>query len=267
MASKRHLVAAILASIVSVSAASAQGTPVAAEAAPADLRPLLTPRHSEMRLVTLRYTSDRALLAGNYAGNAGGRGGGRGGLAADSNAAQPIVVSPERIARLRHFDASWQGALPKIDAGKLTSDARVELDSLKSTIQRNLSRAPLDSADLTRLLPAIPFTPKLVAILEARLRLEDVYSEAAAGVLTEVTKQIADTRALLAAGLAPGASGTLQASKGDAARAAATVEALRGNLRDWFNFYNTYDPLFTWWMGLPYKHADAALLGYAMLPA
>ncbi len=31
----------------------------------------------------------------------------------------------------------------------------------------------------------------------------------------------------------------------------------------WFNFYNNYDPLFTWWMGMPYKQADAALQDYA----
>ena len=45
-----------------------------------------------------------------------------------------------------------------------------------------------------------------------------------------------------------------------ALRAAAAVEALRGNLGQWNTFYNDYDPLFTWWMGLPYKHADSALV-------
>ena len=44
---------------------------------------------------------------------------------------------------------------------------------------------------------------------------------------------------------------------------AVTVERLRSNLTEWFNFYNGYDPLFTWWMGLPYRHVDAALQGYA----
>src|SRR5689334_5190423 len=46
-------------------------------AVPKDLRPLLAPRHSEMRLVTTRYNADRNLLVTNYAGvtNTGGRGG------------------------------------------------------------------------------------------------------------------------------------------------------------------------------------------------
>ncbi len=40
---------------------------------------------------------------------------------------------------------------------------------------------------------------------------------------------------------------------------------LRAGLTEWFTFYNGYDPLFTWWMGLPYKRADAALQAYATL--
>ena len=32
---------------------------------------------------------------------------------------------------------------------------------------------------------------------------------------------------------------------------------------EWFNFYNGYDPLFTWWMGVPYTKVDEALKGYA----
>src|SRR5262245_44788302 len=79
------------------------------ESVPKDLRPLLAPRHSEVRLVVTRYNSDRTLLAGNYAGNAGGgggRGGGRGtGAAAD--AGPPLVISTSRIARLKRFDMSW----------------------------------------------------------------------------------------------------------------------------------------------------------------
>jgi uncharacterized protein (DUF885 family) len=32
----------------------------------------------------------------------------------------------------------------------------------------------------------------------------------------------------------------------------------------WFNFSNSYDPVFTWWMGMPFQQLDAALQGYAV---
>jgi uncharacterized protein (DUF885 family) len=40
------------------------------------------------------------------------------------------------------------------------------------------------------------------------------------------------------------------------------VDSLRASLTNWYNHYNGYDPLFTWWMGLPFKHVDTALQGY-----
>ena len=32
---------------------------------------------------------------------------------------------------------------------------------------------------------------------------------------------------------------------------------------EWFNFYNGYDPVFTWWMGMPYKQITTAYRDYA----
>ncbi len=71
-------------------------------------------------------------------------------------------------------------------------------------------------------------------------------------------------KARLEAGLAGGSSGdALRVGKDVAARGPAAVDALRAGLTEWFTFYNGYDPLFTWWMGLPFKKVDAALQGYA----
>ena len=76
-----------------------------------------------MRLVDQRYNADRATLNGNYDGGRGfGRGGGRGQggrgaqrgpapAAAAAPDAQPVSMSPNRIARLKRFDLNWQAAL------------------------------------------------------------------------------------------------------------------------------------------------------------
>jgi hypothetical protein len=101
--------------------------------------------------------------------------------------------------------------------------------------------------------PALPFAPKLVALIEARIRVDDVAPEAAARALTDVTNQIAAT---MAAAPVPLNAGTAQ-------RAAEAADTLRAGITEWFSFYNGYDPLFTWWMGLPYKHVGQALVDYA----
>jgi hypothetical protein len=55
----------------------------------------------------------------------------------------------------------------------------------------------------------------------------------------------------------------IRVKKTVANRAAATINNLRNTLRNWFGFYNGYDPLFTWWASEPYKQADQALESYA----
>ncbi|MFC1783228.1 DUF885 family protein, partial [Planctomycetota bacterium] len=46
-------------------------------------------------------------------------------------------------------------------------------------------------------------------------------------------------------------------------RAADAVDAMRGKLRGWNNFYNTYDPMFSWWMPEPYNDLTQSLEKYA----
>ncbi len=244
----------------------------AQEQVPSDLKPLLAAPASEMRLVVTRYTLDRQTLYGNYAGGAGrggrgggggrgagGRGGGEGAAAATPAAtpSTPVPVSPARIARLKRFDLSWQAALGKIDAAKLTQAAQSDLTTLKKTVQDNLVALEADTAEYSRVSGVVPFAPKIVQYVEARLRIDEMVGERAARTATQIVKDIAQAKADFE-------SGKLQADRALALRAADATDALRANTTEWFNFYNGYDPMFTWWMGLPYKHLDAALQDYAL---
>jgi hypothetical protein len=258
-------------------------------AVPSDLKSLLAPARSEMRLVVNRYTADRNLLSGNYAagGGAGGGGGrgqggggggggadagrgraGGGGAAAAAPGATPapapdslanirVAVAPGRIARLKRYDLAWQDAITKLDVSKFTPMAKADRDSLLTTIKANLVQLDIDAELLLETAPYVPFSPKLIGIIESRLRLEDVKSEASARTLMEVVAEAAATRAKLASGAIPAPT------RRQAAQAARSVDLLRGDLTPWFNFYNTYDPIFSWWMGMPYQRVGAALTSYA----
>src|SRR5262245_13460141 len=86
-----------------------QAAPAQAAGVPSDLKPMLAPRISEMRLVVNRYTQDRTTLSCNYAnGGAGGRcGGGGGGTGGGGGrngggpAMEIVPLSPARLARLK----------------------------------------------------------------------------------------------------------------------------------------------------------------------
>ncbi len=217
---------------------------------PKDLRPLLSAPQSEMRLVAQVYRLDRVTLNGNYDGGGGrGRGAAPGGAAP----AAPVSLSGARIARLKRFDLDWQAAIGKLDTRTLSPAAAADLAALQQTIEANLRQLDADTAAMQDVLTVVPFAPALVQLIEARIRLDDIDSKKAAGDLTAVTTAIAAARA----------GEVARFGKGTGTRGADTVDALRAALTNWFNFYNGYDPMFTWWMGMPHKHVDTALQGYS----
>jgi hypothetical protein len=170
-----------------------------ASGVPANLRPLLTPKQSEMRLVVQRYRLDRQLLSGNYAGaiqGRGGRGGGRG-AAASTASVDDVPVSPARLARLKRFDLNWQQAIAAIDQTGLSDDAMADLRALRASIADNLRELESDAATLTALRRFLPFAQPLVDQIEARIRIEEMDALRAAGVLDVATKELARTRAQL----------------------------------------------------------------------
>jgi hypothetical protein len=244
-------------------AADRESQSQASASVPADLKPLLVGPASEMRLVVTRYQADRTTLAGNYAGPSGaGRGGGgrRGGGAGAAPAtppAPPVPLSDARLSRLKRFDLDWQAALAKLDTSKLSAAATADLAGLKASVETNLKQIEADALAKAQLMPALPFAPKIVGLVEARIRVQEVDGRKAAETTMGVIKDVKAMRAALASG-EPAAM-----NKATALRAADGTDQLRAGLTEWFNFYNGYDPLVSWWMGTPFKQASAALQDYA----
>ncbi len=234
---------------------------------PADLRPQLAKPHSELRLVEQFYRLDRNTLNGNYlaGGRSGGGGRGRGGNQAPAAAPNTsISLSPNRIARLKRFDLDWQAALRTLDRAGLTETARADLVSLENTIAGNLRTLDDDAKAIAEVMPLVPFAPEITAVIEHRIRMGDMDARKAAASMELVRKQIAGVRQKLEDGLKPGETTSgMRASRDLAIRAADSVDALRANVTEWFNHYNLYDPMFTWWVGMPHGHVDKALVEYA----
>ena len=229
---------------------------------PRDLRPLLAPRPGEARLVARRYALDRQTLAGNYLG---GSPGGFGRPAAAAPPAAP-VLSPARIARLKRFDLDWQEALARFDPAALTAAGKADLDALRATVAANLAAADDEARTLARVSPLLPFAPAIVSLVEARIRVAPMDARAAAGSVMEVARLATGVAARVEAGLSgTGKTDALRVDKALAVQAGGALASLQRALAEWFAFYNLYDPEFTWWMALPYEHADEALKAYGSL--
>ncbi len=77
----------------------------------------------------------------------------------------------------------------------------------------------------------------------------------AAAQLSELTKAIAASRKDLEAKVKDASP----AQRVVAYRAAGDLDLLAGQMQHWFDFWNGYDPAFTWWAAQPFKVAYAAL--------
>src|SRR4030095_16168803 len=104
-----------------------------------------------------------------------------------------------------------------------------------------------------------PFAGTIIALEETRRRMEPIDSAKIAATLTELRKQVDEQRRALEKGF--------QGKKSVANRAVLAMNALRTNLRNWYTFYNGYDPMFTWWNEEPYRAVDQALTSYSTLVA
>jgi len=167
-------------------------------------------------------------------------------------------LSTNRIARLKRLDMDWQLALNRLNAAQLSPAAQTDLAQLKTTIAANLAALDADAQVIAALTPILPFAHDLVEIYEARVRVDNMDAQATAGRITTVHKNIAAIRARVT-------SGEIRITPALATQAAAAVTGLRTSMAEWFGFYNEYDPLFTWWMNLPYAHLNRELEDYATL--
>jgi uncharacterized protein (DUF885 family) len=190
---------------------------------------------SEMRAFIERYAADRGNLARTYS----------------------LDVSASRQARMNQFYREWMDRLAQMNFDSMSQEGRIDYVLLRNHLQREVRQLDLQSRLQAEEAPLIPFAAAIVGLEESRRRMEPIDSAKAAQALHDLGKQVDQTRRNVEASLR---SSNIKKTTGN--RAADTVQGLRNTLRHWFDYYNGYDPLFTWWAAEPFKTADTALQSY-----
>lgn len=233
---------AALAFAVSIGSASAQPKP----APPATAGPVfqyepraegwITPDGYDMPVVVQRYSTDLNTLEHYYQRHG----------------------SSERLAAEDQFADTWLAVLDPIPFESLSVDARVDYLLLRARLQRGRQERANTRKREAEMAPLVPFAAAIRSLDDDLRRFMFIDGQSAASQIAAITKQIEKLTADIN-------GGTLKASVPAARRAGRTTLALRKTLKGWFDFYNGYDPVFTWWAGEPWKRADAALEAYAAL--
>ena len=188
---------------------------------------------SEMRAAIERYTADRGSLTRSY----------------------PVPVSTARRERFKKFYEDWLASLKAQDFDSMSEDGKIDYLLFKNHLEYELRQLDIQAQQLAEIQPLIPFATVIINLEEARRRMEPIDSAKVAATLTDLRKQVDERRRAVEQGARP--------KKTVANRAVAAIAGLKANLRNWYTFYNGYDPLFTWWNEEPYRSLDQSLTNYS----
>jgi uncharacterized protein (DUF885 family) len=171
-----------------------------------------------------------------------------------------IPISPTRRSRLSRFYTDYLDRLARLNFDTLAQDSRIDYLLFKNLLEVELRQLELQTKQAAELEPLIPFAATIIELEETRRRMEPINAAKTAVTLTSLNKQIGEARRAVEATVR---ADSAKVKKTVANRSAATVNSLRTTLRNWYGFYNGYDPQFTWWMSEPYKLVDQSLQSYA----
>jgi hypothetical protein len=206
---------------------------VAATAIPAQDSGSPDPSVPPMRTLIERYSADQATLTSVYA---------------DS-------LAPATRERMAAFYRLQRDLLVKVDFNALDAEGKVDYVSFANLLTQQEHQMALDQRQWDEVAPLLPYAPAIFAFEDQKRRMEHPNPQKSAAALSELVKAISASHKELEAKVKD-ASPT---DRINAWRAASDLDQLTAQLQHWFDFWNSYDPTFTWWAAQPYKQASIAL--------
>ena len=141
----------------------------------------------------------------------------------------------------------------------MSQEGKIDYVLLRNYLEHELRRLDLEAKDEAAAASLVPFSASIIGLEESRQRMDPIEPKSAAAVLDALEKQVKTVRQATERTLK-----TAPPAKVIANRAAVETAQLRTVLKRWFDFYNGYDPMFTWWSAEAFKRADASMQDYAV---
>ncbi|MFN8354803.1 MAG: DUF885 family protein [Spirosomataceae bacterium] len=188
---------------------------------------------SEIHHLMVNYTADRGSLGRFYT----------------------IENSPERRERFQKLTNDYLQQLKKYDFDKLPIDSQIDYVLFERNLKIDLFELDKEAKEVAQIQSWFPFADKIYALEKTRRRGASLNAEQLAADLTALGRTIVEVRKSL----------EKQESLSPVLleRAEGTANGLKVAMKSVFEFYNAYDPLFTWWIPAPYRQIDSLLTGYS----
>jgi len=190
------------------------------------------PSVSEMRFPLERFQADLSVLSRKYT----------------------VPLSRAQHNRMVGFYKESLDSLEKLPFDSMSHPGQVDFLLFKNHLQHALKRLSQEQIKEDEMQPILPFAQTIVKIEEAWQAMETPQPQQTATTLNDLAKGIQAAKHSVDKGL--------KVDRVVANRAVLTLQRIRSSINDWFNFYNGYDPLFSWWVSEPFKEVNKALEEY-----
>ena len=172
----------------------------------------------------------------------------------DLNKVYIFKDSPEYYERLRAYNKAALTGLRELPFDSLNTSDQVDYLLFQRTILHTLKELDQAQKVYEQVRFAIPFAQKIMDLQIKRRRGNTPDGAATAQVLDSVKNDLKEARQQLEK--QPALSRTLIKKIID------ITTSVRKGLENTYNFYEGYDPAYSWWVKKPYHEADSLLLAY-----
>ncbi len=197
---------------------------------------------SELRIYIERYTSDYEAIDRSYS----------------------LSMSPLRQSYLNELLQDWKTKLSEVNFDVLSQDGKIDYLLFRNHLEYKIRQGQLQANSWKESEPLLPFASTIITLIDAKRKMETINPERLAIQLTALSKQIDSTQSVLESLQKNDTKKpSLSIKQTTANRVLSQIEELKEAMKRWFNFYNGYDPLFTWWVQKPYQALDENLKHYS----
>lgn len=166
-----------------------------------------------------------------------------------------VLNSPEQRKRLIAIDSLYLAQLAAADFKSMSIYGKVDYTLLKKQITYDQNVLASESKKYGQVVNYITFAGRIYALERKRRRGDFVEGEKVAAEMNLILKELkADSLSLTKVQ-------TLDMPVAKMLQDA--IDGLKGRLKGFYDFYDTYDPAFTWWVPTPYLALNKALTGYS----
>lgn len=168
-----------------------------------------------------------------------------------------VENSPFRRERLVTLYSGYLKQLQQLNYESLPTGSRVDYILFKRNLDEQLRLLEVEKKECDQLKSWFTISPWIYTLEKGRTRAGAVEGQKWADNMKALTKDIGD----LMKSLEKDSTIPINLIR----RAQGTVKGLQAALKSVHDFYNGYDPEYTWWLPNTYKGLDSALAAYAQL--